>query len=220
MGMALSIIGFLGFIGCIVWLIIVAIRKQKMQNSLIGMGIALALFIIGVVNSPSSQTVSGSVVSGNSKSTTNSAILSSAALVSSESKASVVNSSTPVSKTPASSASASSKKSATELRKSAKSIAYKELARYPDKYKNQFIKFNGKVVQSIDNSGSFTLRVAQNEDYNQMFLVSYVPLNDARILENDSITVYGTYQGVQSYTSTLGAEITIPYVLSADIVIK
>lgn len=205
---ALSVIGFLGFIGCLVWLIVLAVKKQKIRNSLIGMGVAAVLFIVGVANSSTSQTVPTSADSGTP-----------ASAVSSEAVSSVAPSSV-ASSTPVSSAPASSEKSVEEIRKSAKSISYKELARYPDKYKDQIIKFSGKVVQSIDESGSFTLRVAQNDNSDQMFLVAYLPTNDARILENDEVTVYGSYDGVQSYTSTLGAQITIPSVSTADIVIK
>lgn len=116
--------------------------------------------------------------------------------------------------------SSSSEISPSELRKSAKSIPYKSVARYPDKYKGQYIKFSGKVVQSLEDDGMFTLRVAQNDDYSQMFLVTYIPENDTRILEDDEITVYGRYEGITTYTSTVGSDVTVPAVTSAAIDIK
>ncbi len=47
MYMAISIIGFLGFIGCIIWLIVSVIRKKEKKNSLIGIAIAFILFVGG-----------------------------------------------------------------------------------------------------------------------------------------------------------------------------
>lgn len=52
---ALVVIGLFGFFGCLVWLIVAAIKKQKKRNSLIGIGVALVLFIVGAENSSSFQ---------------------------------------------------------------------------------------------------------------------------------------------------------------------
>jgi hypothetical protein len=212
MAITISILGFLALIGCIVWLIVSLIRKRPKKNSLIGMLIAFVVFVgAGIVSGQQTN----SVPTSKSQSSSSAAIseqASSTATSSAEPGSSVA----PVSSLPP----VSSEKSVAEIRKQAKNISYKLLARYPDKYKDQTIKFSGKVVQSLDESGTFTLRVAQDSDYDKMFLVSYVPTNDARILEDDIITVYGIYSGVQSYQSTLGGTITIPYAVTTDVVIK
>jgi hypothetical protein len=48
MDMVLGIIGFLGFIFCLIWLIIFAVKKKKKKACLISMAAFFALFIIGV----------------------------------------------------------------------------------------------------------------------------------------------------------------------------
>ena len=99
------------------------------------------------------------------------------------------------------------------------SYSYKDIARYPDEYKGKYVKFRGEVVQVVkDTWGSgYTLRV--DVTYNGYFwedtiYVEYVPKDDseARILEEDIITLYGICQGEKSYTSVLGSTITIPIV--------
>ncbi|MBU3190447.1 hypothetical protein K9O30_14760 [Clostridium bowmanii] len=63
-----------------------------------------------------------------------------------------------------------------------------------------------------------TLRVAVNDDYDTILLVGYEPsIVDSRILENDVINLKGVSQGVYTYESTMGGNITIPLVM-ADII--
>jgi hypothetical protein len=56
MSMALGIVGMLGFLACLVWLIVAAIRKRPKKNSLIGMLITFVAFVVGMANSQSFQT--------------------------------------------------------------------------------------------------------------------------------------------------------------------
>lgn len=100
-------------------------------------------------------------------------------------------------------------------------IAYSDVARNPDKYMLQLGKFSGKVLQVIEGDSHNNLRVAVNSNYDNVLLVEYDPsIVDVRILDNDQITIYGTNMGTVSYTSTLGATITIPAMLADKIVIK
>lgn len=49
-------------------------------------------------------------------------------------------------------------------------------------------------------------------------LVEYNPsILSSRILEIDNVTLYGTSAGTTSYTSTLGAKITIPSIVADKI---
>ncbi len=48
---ALAIIGFLAFIGCIVLLIWSAIKKKTERYWAIGLGVSLVLFMVGAANS-------------------------------------------------------------------------------------------------------------------------------------------------------------------------
>lgn len=91
-------------------------------------------------------------------------------------------------------------------------ITFENLARDPDEYEGRKVKFSGRVVQVID-GGTQVWRVAVDEDYGQMIMCVYTPIEgESRILEDDYITLYGVSQGLQSYTSTFGGEITLPLV--------
>lgn len=97
-------------------------------------------------------------------------------------------------------------------------LTYNEIARNPEKTLSKNCKFTGEVVQVIEGGGTNNLRVAINGDYDQMMLVEYKPsILKSRILEKDSVTLYGTSAGTTSYTSTLGAKITIPAMVADKI---
>lgn len=96
---------------------------------------------------------------------------------------------------------------------------YDQLARNPDTYKSQKMKFTGTVVQEGDaGDGLKYVRLKINSNYDTILFITYLSsLLDYRLLEDDSITVYGTSCGVYSYKSTMGATITIPWI-HADII--
>lgn len=93
-------------------------------------------------------------------------------------------------------------------------ITYQELARTPDDYMGEKIKFSGKVIQLIEGTDEIQLRFAVNDDYDQMLYLAYSPnIVEQRVLEDDYLTIYGTSFGTISYESTLGGNITIPAAL-------
>lgn len=100
---------------------------------------------------------------------------------------------------------------------SAQAISYDELMRNPANYKNQFVVISGKILQVIDSGyGTKSYRIAMNGSYDQVALVSYSgSYPNGNILEDDYITFYGTYKGTTSYTSVLGASITVPSLSSS-----
>ena len=92
-------------------------------------------------------------------------------------------------------------------------ITYDQLARTPDDYEGKKVKFTGEVAQVIEYDDETDLRIAVNGDYNLMLYCGYDPsILSYRILEDDTVTIYGVSVGLYSYTSTLGATITIPCV--------
>ncbi len=96
---------------------------------------------------------------------------------------------------------------------------YDQLARNPDTYKNQKMKFTGTVVQEGDaGSGLKYVRLKINSSYDTILFITYSDsLLGYRLLEDDTITVYGKSCGLYSYESTMGAAITIPWI-HADII--
>lgn len=98
-------------------------------------------------------------------------------------------------------------------------ITYNQLARTPDKYKGQKCKFRGKVLQVQESDNMVVMRLAVNGSYDNVLYVitTSKALNGERILEDDYITVYGTSTGIYTYTSVLGASISIPSMLVTKI---
>jgi hypothetical protein len=90
-------------------------------------------------------------------------------------------------------------------------ITYDQLARTPDKYASEKVKFHGKVVQVMEGDGKTQIRLAVNDNYGTILFGEYDPSTlSSRVLENDEITVYGTSTGIISYDSTMGGKISIP----------
>ncbi len=90
-------------------------------------------------------------------------------------------------------------------------ITYDQLARYPSAYKNQKIKFTGKVLQVQEEGHEAIMRLAVNNNSDTVLYCTYNPkILSFRLLEGDKVTVYGTSTGLITYTAVLLREITIP----------
>ena len=103
-------------------------------------------------------------------------------------------------------------------KKNCKSISYDNLSRNPADYEGEYVKFTGYVVQVCSEATSSlyysTYRVATNGRYNN---VVYIKVDNygsgSRILEDDRVTFYGTYDGLYTYETVMGASVTIPSVI-------
>lgn len=94
---------------------------------------------------------------------------------------------------------------------------YKTLARDPKTYIDSPATFRGKVIQVLESNGITALRVDVTQDgygyWDDTMYVIYVPKEgEARILEDDIITIYGTMQDLKSYESVMGSTVTIPQI--------
>ncbi len=92
-------------------------------------------------------------------------------------------------------------------------LTYQDIARSPEEHIGKKVTFTGKVVQLMEGDKENELRVAVDDDYDQMIYVGYErSIVSQRVLEGDFITLYGTSIGTISYDSTMGGKITIPAV--------
>jgi len=92
---------------------------------------------------------------------------------------------------------------------------YSDLARTPDSYKNMKLVITGKIVQVMEKSNGAQYRIAVDDNYDQMFYVDYTgDFAAGRMLENDIVTLWGTYDGLMSYTATIGGKITVPSLIA------
>lgn len=112
-----------------------------------------------------------------------------------------------------------------EFIKSCQTIDFKTLARNPDKYKGNNYKFTGEVIQVQESSyGLVELRVnVTKNDYgyeDTIYVSLYMGTTNDRILEDDIITVYGTCNGLYTYTSVLGQGISLPSLTALYYTIK
>lgn len=93
---------------------------------------------------------------------------------------------------------------------------YTAVARTPDDYKGTKVVTSGRVIQVIEGKSETDLRVATDGKYGDVVLVAYDQdiMDGTHVLEDDTVTVYGTCIGTTTYTSTMGGKITIPAVVA------
>ncbi len=116
-----------------------------------------------------------------------------------------------------------SKREAEEKKGYDTGIKYNDLARYPDDFEGKKVKFKGEVVQVTEINNEVQIRLATKKNswggYSDDIVYVYFDksLVSGRILEDDVITVYGVSKNLYSYTSVLGATITIPLICADKI---
>lgn len=111
------------------------------------------------------------------------------------------------------------------FKKSCKNYSFEELARNPDKMKGKNVKITGEVIQVMEGMYTNSLRVNMTKNeydwYEDTIYITYVPEDEAdKILEDDIITIWGTSAGEYSYTSVMGAAITLPYISAEYLELK
>lgn len=100
-------------------------------------------------------------------------------------------------------------------------LPYTDVARTPDAYNGTLAVCSGRVLQTMEDDGSVTMRLATSGDYDDVVLVGYqADILDFRVLEDDWVTVYGTCKGVYSYTAVLGNTITIPSMWAEKVILN
>ncbi len=87
--------------------------------------------------------------------------------------------------------------------------SYSDIERNPDSYEGKQAKISGEVIQVSEGIlNTVTLRVDCGGD---IWYVSYSRSEgESRILEGDTITCYGECDGVTSYITVIGSQVTIP----------
>ena len=100
-------------------------------------------------------------------------------------------------------------------------LTYEQIASDPETYFATKGIFSGRVDQIIKGREFHTMRLAIHGDYTQMVKVDFVTEASSRnVLKGDNVTVYGVFEGENTYTSTSGAKITLPQIHGLLIEIK
>nr|WP_295681080.1 hypothetical protein [uncultured Lachnoclostridium sp.]DAD78546.1 MAG TPA: Prokaryotic membrane lipoprotein lipid attachment site [Caudovirales sp. ctCiv1] len=94
---------------------------------------------------------------------------------------------------------------------SCNNIDYTEFLRHPKKYWGDRVGFTGTVFQVIETEHSYDVILNNDDEY--IFVSLDNKKDDNRILEGDSITVYGVFYKLYSYTNMLGINQTIPEIV-------
>ena len=108
---------------------------------------------------------------------------------------------------------------------SCETIDYSTLARNPDNYKGEHLKYTGQVIQVLDSKSVFnkttTLRVNVTAEDNEfadggklwkdtIICAVTIPEGGDRILEKDVIDLYGVCEGLYTYETVLGNNESVP----------
>ena len=96
------------------------------------------------------------------------------------------------------------------------SISYDDLARNPDDYKYDYVYLSGEVIQVQENEGEVIFLIDVEQGDTAIAFYTYKE-GESRVLEGDQITIYGIYEGLYTYTSVLGVEITVPNIFTRHI---
>lgn len=95
-----------------------------------------------------------------------------------------------------------------------------DYSRRPKEHTDEPITFSAKIVQVIEGSTVSEYRMAVDNDLDCIFYVT-LP-NDSRtmrVLDDDVVTVTGTFGGLLTYESTIGAPVTVPKCAATSVVI-
>ncbi len=100
--------------------------------------------------------------------------------------------------------------------------SYENIMRYPSLYKGDTMYIYGRVLQVMPSGNTVALRVGTTGyGYSSVFYVTYSTRDiSISLIDDDYIYVYGKCNGVYTYTSVLGASITVPWIEAEKIVMS
>lgn len=190
---------------------------KKSQSKKIGIGIIVTLLllfviiVISFINTKeqilNNQTTSKQISSSSKKS-------SSTSSSSSKSSSSTTSSSSKKSSSSSSSVPSKSKITVDNDKANYGEVDYNSW-NHDEIAVNTKVRVYGKVLQAMEDGKAYTLRVAINDAYDKIILVS-IPseYNKKVIAEDDHITLYGLAKGRQSYETVFKATKTLPYMVA------
>lgn len=111
-------------------------------------------------------------------------------------------------------------KEAQEKKANAQELRFAELNKNPDKHVGVYLKYQGEILQIMEDENSTELRLAVTKDaygydYNDVVYVTFE--GTTPFLDEDIVTIYGTVSGAYTYESTAGYQITLP-LIEAEII--
>lgn len=97
-------------------------------------------------------------------------------------------------------------------------ITFEDISRSPDKYKGKKVKFSGNILQVITGYSTNQARMSTSGNYDDVILIEYKnDIIDVRLLEDDDITICGTFKYMATYETVIGGSVTLPFI-NVDII--
>ena len=97
-----------------------------------------------------------------------------------------------------------------DLKASALTVAYDDLARSTEAHTGKNINLAGKVAQVIEDGDGAGLRVFVDGDAGQAVYVQYPGYSAKRVLVDDMVNMIARVDGRVTYTTVLGNQVTVP----------
>ena len=92
-------------------------------------------------------------------------------------------------------------------------ITFNQLAREPDKYTKEKVKFYGKIIQTLEEDGKIVIRLIVDGVSSQVIVGMYDKnLTSIRLLEGDWITIYGVSYNIYTYVGAAGTQVSAPFI--------
>lgn len=105
-----------------------------------------------------------------------------------------------------------------QFKASCEDISYDELLRNPDNYTGHNIHLRGKVFQSV--SGTILMNVTQGKYGIWDDITMAYWTGSPNVIENDIVSMWGTYAGTYTYTTTMGAQKTVPLLYARYVTVE
>ncbi len=114
------------------------------------------------------------------------------------------------------------KKTSSSSKSTYEKLNWKGVSRNPSQYTGRKVKFRGKVLQVMESFSTYELRIATSGNYDDVVYViaEMNKVDGGRILEDDTVFVYGEYDGIKTYTAVLGNSISIPLIQAYSVTIQ
>ena len=94
-------------------------------------------------------------------------------------------------------------------------LTYEDIARNSTENAMKLVTFSGRIVQVMKADGYTQYRMAIDDNYDQIVLIEVDNelLSNGNILEDDYITIKGTFVMEHTYQTVMGAQKTIPAIV-------
>lgn len=100
------------------------------------------------------------------------------------------------------------------------SIEYSEIMRYRDGKSGHKDTFFAKVHQYEEIGGTAFALLKKNDNYDNLYYPTFNTLPELRLMEGDTVDVYGTLDGLHIYETVIDGAYTVPRIIIDKILIK